>query len=551
MAENFAERLKKAAVVAAAVFLCAACVSCAKRETPARKAAERGILLMGNAADPASLDPALSTGLSEFKILSGLFEGLVGADARTLRPIPAAAKSWKISSDGKKYTFYLDESAKWSDGSPVTAGDFVFAWKRVVNPKLGAEYASLMFPIKNARAINSGKLSDASLLGAKALSDYVLEVELEEPAPYFLSLLYHNVYFPVSQKSLEKFNAAQTRDSLWTRPQNMVCNGAFTLDYWSINEKVSVRKNPFYRGAKSVYLNGVDFLPISNINTEDRAFRAGQLHITDSIAPSRIDAVKRDSPATLRSDDWLGVYYYMFNTRKPPFDDSRVRRAFAMSIDRRLIIDSFLKAGQKSAHSFVPDNCDGYVLDDSRKIKYDIAAAQKLLAEAGYPGGKGFPKVRLTYNTSEQHKPIAEAVQQMWKKNLGVEVELYNLSWPAYLAARREGDFEIARSSWVGDFAAPESFLQNFESANGLNHTGFSDAKYDALLRAAALSKERAQRFENLAAAEALMLESAPIVPLYFYSRVYRISPMVENWTSNLLDYHDYKGVKLNPEAGK
>ena len=158
-----------------------------------------------------------------------------------------------------------------------------------------------MFPIKNARAINSGKLSDASLLGAKALSDYVLEVELEEPAPYFLSLLYHNVYFPVSQKNLEKFNAAQTRDSLWTRPQNMVCNGAFTLDYWSINEKVSVRKNPFYRGAKSVYLNGVDFLPISNINTEDRAFRAGQLHITDSIAPSRIDAVKRDSPATLRS----------------------------------------------------------------------------------------------------------------------------------------------------------------------------------------------------------------------------------------------------------
>lgn len=551
MADKIIGIFKGAAAVSAAAFLCAACVSCGGRETPARKAAERGILLMGNAADPASLDPALSTGLSEFKILSGLFEGLVGADSRTLRPIPAVAKTWKISGDGKKYTFYLDESAKWSDGSQVVAGDFVFAWRRVVNPRLGAEYASLMFPIKNARAINSGEISDLSALGVRAVSDRVLEVELEEPTPYFLSLLYHNVYFPVSKKNLEKFNAAQTRDSLWTRPKNMVCNGAFTLDYWSINEKVSVRKNPAYRDAKNIFLNGVDYLPISNINTEDRAFRAGQLHITDSIAPSRIDAVKRGSPETLRRDDWLGVYYYMFNTRKPPFDDVRVRRAFAMSVDRRLIIDSFLKAGQKSAYSFVPDNCDGYILEKSRKIKFDVSAARKLLAEAGYPGGKGFPRVRLTYNTSEQHKPIAEAVQQMWKKNLGVEVELYNLSWPAYLAARREGDFEIARSSWVGDFAAPESFLQNFESASGLNHTGFSDARYDSLLRAAALSKERSQRLENLADAEALMLESAPIVPLYFYARVYRISPMVENWTSNLLDYHDYKGVRLNPEAEK
>ena len=300
-----------------------------------------------------------------------------------------------------------------------------------------------------------------------------------------------------------------------------------------------------YRDAESIKINGVDFFPISNINTEDRAFRAGQLHITESVAPTRMDAIKRDMPQNLRRDDWLGVYYYLINTRRPPLDDARMRKALALAIDRKAIIDTFLKAGQNPATSFVPQNCDGYVLDGESKIHEDIANAKKLLAEAGYPDGKGFPNIRLTYNTSELHKPIAEAIQQMWKKNLGVTVEMYNLSWPAYLAARREGDFDIARASWVGDFAAPESFLQVFESDSGLNHSGFASKKYDELIKEAADSKSRAGRLEKLAAAERELMDAMPVMPIYFYAKVYLISPDVKGWNANLLDYHNFKNVRL------
>lgn len=521
------------------------CASCSERETPAEKATEEKILLIGNAADPATLDPTLATGVTESKILNGLFEGLVTADTSTLEVKPAVAKSWEISEDGLTYTFYLDEKAKWSDGSRVTAGDFVFAMRRAVNPVMGSEYVSMLMPIKNARKIASGETKDFSILGATAISDDILKIELEEPVPYFLSMLYHGIYFPLPQKTLEKFGAAENRDALWTRPQNMVSNGPFTLAKWNINDKVSIRKNPLYRDAESIKINGVDFFPISNINTEDRAFRAGQLHITESVAPTRMDAIKRDMPQNLRRDDWLGVYYYLINTRRPPLDDARVRKALALAIDRKAIIDTFLKAGQNPATSFVPQNCDGYVLDGESKIHEDIAKAKKLLAEAGYPDGKGFPNIRLTYNTSELHKPIAEAIQQMWKKNLGVTVEMYNLSWPAYLAARREGDFDIARASWVGDFAAPESFLQVFESDSGLNHSGFASKKYDELIKEAADSKSRAGRLEKLAAAERELMDAMPVMPIYFYAKVYLISPDVKGWNANLLDYHNFKNVRL------
>lgn len=521
------------------------CASCSERETPAEKATEEKILLIGNAADPATLDPTLATGVTESKILNGLFEGLVTADTSTLEVKPAVAKSWEISEDGLTYTFYLDEKAKWSDGSRVTAGDFVFAMRRAVNPVMGSEYVSMLMPIKNARKIASGETKDFSILGATAISDDILKIELEEPVPYFLSMLYHGIYFPLPQKTLEKFGAAENRDALWTRPQNMVSNGPFTLAKWNINDKVSIRKNPLYRNAESIKINGVDFFPISNINTEDRAFRAGQLHITESVAPTRMDAIKRDMPQNLRRDDWLGVYYYLINTRRPPLDDARVRKALALAIDRKAIIDTFLKAGQNPATSFVPQNCDGYVLDGESKIHEDIAKAKKLLAEAGYPGGKGFPNIRLTYNTSELHKPIAEAIQQMWKKNLGVTVEMYNLSWPAYLAARREGDFDIARASWVGDFAAPESFLQVFESGSGLNHSGFASKKYDELIKEAAESKSRAGRLEKLAAAERELMDAMPVMPIYFYAKVYLVSPSVKGWNANLLDYHNFKNVRL------
>lgn len=521
---------------------------CSRGETPVERASRGGVLLMGNSADPESLDPALMTGLVEAKILNSLFEGLVSADTRTLEVVPAAAKSWQISPDGKTYTFYIDERARWSDGKPVLARDFVFAWRRAVSPQIAAQYSSLMHCIKNAAAIAAGRAAPETL-GAEAEGGRVLRVELERPCPYFLTLLYQSVFFPLREDVLKKFGADRAPNARWTKPENMVSNGAFMLEKWSINGKARVVKNKYFRDISRVKLNAIEFFPISNINTEDRAFRAGQLHIADSAAPHRIAAIKRDTPWLLHSYKWLGVYYYTFNTARKPFGDPRVRLALSLAIDRRAIIDNFLKGGQQAAYSFVPEGCGG-MRTTPPFAAADIARARALLAEAGYPGGAGFPKVQITYNVSEQHKPIAEAIQQMWRQNLGIEAELYNLSWPAYLAARRARDFDIVRSSWIGDFPEPETFLDTLRGSSPLNYSGWKSPEYDALLSRAETAKTKTERLAFLAEAESLMLKSAPIMPIYFYSRVYQILPSVKNWHSNILDYHNYLDVYISPDGG-
>lgn len=533
-----------------AAFACAALFcGCAPRNTPVDEASRAGVLLAGNSADPESLDPALMSGLSEYKILSALFEGLVGADTKTLAIVPAAAQSWKISPDGKTYVFYIDPRARWSDGKPVLARDFVFAWRRAVSPQIAAQYASLLHCVKNAKKITAGE-APAESLGARADADRVLRVELERPCPYFLSMLYQSVFFPLREDVLKKINADKAPNAAWTKPANIVSNGAFKLEEWSINGKVRVVKNPHFRAADRVKLNAIEFLPITNINTEDRAFRAGQLHITDSVSPYRIAHIKKYSPQTLHSHKWLGVYYYVFNTARKPLDDPRVRLALSLAIDRRAIIDNFLKGGQYPAYSFVPEDCGGLRTKPPFESA-DVPRARALLAEAGYPGGKGFPEIQITYNVSEQHKPIAEAIQQMWLQNLGVKVGLYNMSWQAYLAARKTRDFDIARASWIGDFPEPETFLDMFASSNPLNHSSWKSPAYDALLARAQNASSNAGRLSLLSQAETLLLRGAPVMPIYFYARAYQILPSVKNWHSNILDYHNYLDVYIDPLPAK
>jgi len=536
-------------IFATAVSICLMLSSCGEPQTQVQLAANQKILLMGNSADPSTLDPTLSTGLPEFKILSGLFEGLVRADEKTLEVLPAIAKSWKISPDKKIYTFYLDKNAKWSDGEPVKASDFEFAWKRAVSPKIASEYATLHYCIKNARAINLGKEKDISKLGVKSLDTHTLEVELETPVPYFLNMLYLNVFYPLPEHVLKKFGADKTRNSIWTRAGNMVSNGAFTLEKWKINELVYIKKNPNYREADKIKINGIKFFPIGNANTEDRAFRSGQLHITDSVALPRIDSIKKKFATQLRKSDWLGTYFYIFNTRRPPLDNPKVRKALSISINRQVIIDAFLKVGQTPAYSIVPPNCSqSWRKNDQIKFSEDLTQAKELLAQAGYSDISKFPKLKLVYNTSEIHKPIAEAIQQMWKNNLGIDVELYNLSWPAYIVARSSGDFDIARSSWIGDFDAPETFLSLFDSASELSNTGYADKSYDNLLQKASNAKSNKERIEFLKLAENKIAEDMPIIPIYYYARVYLISHLVKNWNSNILDYHNYRNVDFESQ---
>jgi len=521
---------------------------CGKRETVAFERAQAGILLVGNSADPATLDPTFATGLTESKILCALFEGLTAADTQTLQVTPAAAKNWEISEDLKTYTFHIDENARWSDGAKLKASDFVFAWRRILSPKLGAEYSSMLFIIKNARAYNAGKLQNAQDLGIRAIDDNTLQVTLEEPTPYFLSMLYHTAFAPLPEHVLKKLNCANARDAAWTLPKNMVSNGPFILEKNLIGDKVLLLRNPLYRDASNVIPNGVAFFPIDNLNTEDRAFEAGQLHITNSVPPQRIDAIKREAPRTLLSKPWLGTYYYLINTRKAPLDNPLLRAALSLAIDRPAIIENFLKGGQSPAYGLVPNGCGGYA--GGAYTGFDPAKARALLKEAGYENGKGLPKIRISYNTSEQHRPIAEAVQAMWKKELGIDAELYNLSWPAYLDDRRRGDFEIVRASWIADFDAPENFLSIFESSSGLNHGGFKSAKFDALLAQAARAQNNARRMLLLKEAEETLFESAPLIPLFYYGRVCRVSPLVKNYHVNLLDYQNFKNVGFDVQGG-
>ncbi len=441
--------------------------------------------------------------------------------------MPGVAESWTHNADNTVYTFKIRPEARWSNGDPVTAGDFVFSYERILSPAYAAEYASMLFPIKNARAFNTGELTDFSQVGVKALDPHTLELTMEGPTPHLPAMLSHNAYFPVHPATILKFGKMTDRHTRWTKPGNMVSNGPFELADWNLNESVLVKKNPYYWDADTVRLNGIAFLPITNQNTEERAFRSGQVHITDSVPLSKRDRYREANSPDLHIDPWLATYFYLLNTARPPFDDVRVRRAFNAAVDRQALVDTVTRGGEPIAFTVVPPNMDPYQSPPS-PIREDVALARQLLAEAGYPNGKGFPPVELLYNTSETHRPIAEALQKMWHDNLGVEVELVNQSWPVYLDRRKKGDYDIARAGWIGDFYDASTFLTIWTGDSGLNHTGWANPEFDALIQQAEQAGDPQQRLNILRQAEAVFLDEVPIIPLYYYTRIYLKRPEVK-----------------------
>ena len=515
------------------------------RKSAAAEAAREEVLLLGNGAEPKGLDPHVVTGVAEYNVMAALFEGLVAEDPKTLKPVPGVASSWRISADGRIYTFTLRPEALWSNGDPVTAADFVYSYRRMLSPGLAAEYAYMLYPLARAKAYNEGTLTDFSKVGVRALDEHTLELTLEHPIPYFLQLLNHYSWWPVHRGTIEKFGAIDTRDSPWTRPENFVGNGPFILVRWEIHREILVRKNPRYWDVDKVRLDGIRFFPIDSADTEERAFRDGTLHITSSVPLHRIEYYRKNKPNLLRSDPYLGTYFYRFNTRVEPLSDPRVRRALAMTIKRRQLTKFVLKGGQRPAYCFTPPNTGGYTADTA--FEENDAAARKLLAEAGFPGGKGFPHLELLYNTSEQHRILAEAIQQMWKTALGIEVRLVNQEWKVYLDTVRRGDYQIARASWIGDYNDPNTFLDMWVSGGGNNRTGWSNAAYDRCIEEAAAERDPAKRFAIFRRAENILLDEMPIAPIYFYVRTMLISPVVKGWYPTLLDHHPYKAVWLEP----
>ena len=516
---------------------------CLKRETAVQRGNREQVLHRGIGYEVTELDPHLVTGVAEGNVLRALFEGLVAEDPVDLHPVPGVATRWDVSADGLVYTFHLRADARWSNGTTVTAQDFVASYRRILTPSLAADYANMLYILQGAEAFHKGSAPDFAQVGATAVDARTLRLTLEHPAPYFLSLITNPPWYPVPLATIEKHGPAYQRGNGWTRPGRIVTNGSFVLKKWVTNQVIIVEKFPGYWDAATVRLNAIHFYPLDSVDAEERAFRAGQLHLTEFAPVSKIDAYRRDSPQLLRLDPYLGTYFYRFNTRRPPLNDPRVRRALALAVDREAIVTKILRGGQRPALALTPPGTAGYTA--AAGIPTDLPAARQLLKAAGFEGGKGLPAIDVLYNSSENHRVIAEVLQEMWRRDLGVEVRLTNQELKVTHAARRAGDFQIIRSDWVGDYLDPATFLDILRSDSGNNYTGWSNPNYDAALFAAARTVDPAARHALFQKAEALLLEAAPIIPLYHYTHVFLLQPAVKGWHPTLLDHHPYKHVWL------
>ena len=509
------------------------------------KAIDEKILHFGLGSEPQYLDPHLANSVSAHNVIIALIEGLVSEDPKTLKPVPGVAEKWDISEDGLVYTFHLRKSAKWSNGDPVTAHDFVYSYKRILNPELASQYASMLHGLKNAREYHEEGLSwDEAKVGATAIDDYTLQLTLENPTPYFLELLNHYSWFPAHPPTIEKFGAFGKQGTAWTRPGNYVGNGPFTLSDHKVNSVIEVKKNPLYWDAQTVSLEGIRFYPIESADTEERAFHSGFLHLTQTVSPDRIDFLKENHPDLIHFESYLGTYFYRFNVEEPPFDDVRVRLAFNLATDRQAIVEKVTKGGQLPARCFTPPGTGGF--SPESRFRFDPQKAKSLIQEyLTEKGLESLPKIELKYNTSEGHKKVAEALQGMWKNHLGAEIQLLNMEWKVFLSTIAKRDFSLARAGWIGDYVDANTFLHMWRTGDGHNNTGWSSTRYDELLELAAQESDTEKRFSYFEECEKLIAENAPILPIYFYVHVTLRSPTVKGWHPTLLDHHPYKYVRL------
>jgi oligopeptide transport system substrate-binding protein len=526
----------------AAALLC----GCGRRETRVEHGNREQILHLNNGSEPQNLDPHVVIGVPEHHLIMALLEGLVTEDPHGVRPQPGTAERWDISADLTVYTFHLRHDARWSNGDPVTAHDFVRSYRRALTPTLASEYAYMLYVMKGAEDFNNGKLTDFSQVGVKALDDFTLQVTLNAPTPYFLSLLNHYSWFPVHTPTIERCGPLYERGNRWTRPKTFVGNGAFILEEWKVNHVIVAKKSPTYWGHAHVQLNKIFFYCIESSDTDERAFRSGQLHKTYVLPETKIDSYRQRYPDRLRIDPFIGTYFYVINTTKPGLKDKRVRRALAMSIDREAIVKNVTRGEQLPAYHFTPPGTAGYTAR-ARFGEFDIKRAKALLTEAGYPDGKGLPSIEIVFNTLETHRSVAEALQAMWKKNLGIDVRLLNQEWKVYLDSKKSGNYDLIRFGWIGDYPDPNSFLDLWITGGGNNDSRWSNAEYDRLIREAGRTADLEKRLEVFQQAEAILLDELPIIPVYFYTRVYAIHPSVRGWYPTILDNHPYPHVWLDP----
>jgi oligopeptide transport system substrate-binding protein len=496
------------------------------------------VLRFINGAEPETIDPALVSGEPEGRLARALFEGLVTTDPRTLEPRPGQAARWETSADGLRWTFHLRPDLVWSDGTPLRASDFVWSWLRVLGPATAARNAGLLHVIAGARDFDRGLASDPATVGLAAPDDTTLVVRLAHPVPYLLHLAACPTLLPVPRHVVERWG------NTWTRPGHLVSNGAFVLARWRQNQSYELARNPRYRDAARVRLERVVAYSVEDLNTAANLYKAGRVDWNTSgyVPSSFVPRLRAD--ADFRSVPFQAVYFYSMNVTRRPFDDVRVRRALNLAVDRDAIARDLLKGTRAPWGRLTPQGYPGYPAPPP--LPHDPVRAREWLARAGYPRGLGFPRISILFSTSEDHRRIAEAVQAMWTRELGIPVELRNMEWGSTLQAMTALDYDVARRSWIGDYLDPGSFLEIMRGGDGNNRTGWSDARYDRLLLAARDERDPALRLRLLGKAEALLLADGPVIPIYHYSTTELVKPYVRGLWPNALDTHPLRDVWID-----
>ncbi|CAG9001582.1 MAG: Periplasmic oligopeptide-binding protein [Candidatus Celerinatantimonas neptuna] len=506
------------------------------------KLAKKQDMVINNGSEPGSLDPQLIQGTIGTHIAQQLFEGLVNQDSNG-KTVPGVAKNW-VNKDNKVFIFHLRDDAKWSNGKPVTAQDFVFAWRRLVDPKTASPYSYYLqlTGMKNVDAIVDGKMKPEAL-GVKALNAHTLQVTLSHAVPYFVKMLANSSVFPVYPPVVKKWG------DQWTQPQHIVSNGAYKLTKWVVNSRIVMVRNPDYWNNKKTVINKVTFLPVSNQVAAMNRFMAGEIDMTYEVPNEQFKHLKKDYPQDLKVTGFLCNYYYDFNNKKPPFNDVRIRKALSYAINRNIITKYVTGKGEKPLYTFTPGSTAGFT---APKVAYGemtqaqrLAKAKQLMAEAGYGKGGKQLNVSILYNTSANHKKIALAVGQMWKK-LGVHVTLENQEWKTFLNTRQNHQFTVARDAWCGDYNEASTFMTLMMTGNVQNNADYSDKAYDAIMNKALNTANDEKRNAMYADAEKILAKDMPVAPVYQYVNARLVKPFVGGYPMhNALDYYYVKNFYI------
>lgn len=499
-------------------------------------------LVRGNFLEPESLDPHASRGVEASNILRDLYEGLTrtGPGGEIL---PGVAREWRQGEEGREWTFVLRDDAAWSDGSRVTANDFVFALRRALSPATASPFADNLAVIANGADVLAGN-KPPEALGVEAIAANELRIRLEQPVPYLLSLLAHHSAYPVKEAALEQHG------SQFTRPGNHITNGAYRLRTWAVNERIILERNPHYWDAENVAIDTVEYLPIDDEEAEFNRFRAGEIDITQTIPLRRYESIRKEMPDALRVTPYLSTYFYGFNLAREPFRDApKLRRALSLVIDREILAEKVLGAGEQPAYALNPPGINDYSAPRPDYADWTmakrIAEAQRLYRESGYSDDRPL-EIELRFNTGDNHRRVALAVSSMWRKHLGVQTRLAHEEWKVFLQNRRQGEVtQVFRAAWVGDFNDPITFLQLLEGSYPLNDYSYDDDVYDALLAEAATTSNAQRRASLLKKAEARMLEAQPLLPLYYYVSKHLVQPRVGGWQDNIMDHHATRDLFL------